>query len=76
MLVKETIQKWYEIIIESYSSRLDHIDGLLEQVSKMQLGNDSDISEQLSKSRMQISDIYFELIEIQQEEIQVVDQNA
>ena len=76
MLVKETIQKWFEIIIESYSSRLDHIDGLLEQVSKMQLGNDSDISVQLSESRMQISDIYFELIEIQQEEIQVVDQNA
>ena len=76
MLVKETIQKWFEIIIESYSSRLDHIDGLLEQVSKMQLGNDSDISVQLSKFRMQISDIYFELIEIQQEEIQVVDQNA
>ena len=76
MLVKETIQKWFEIIIESYSSRLDHIDGLLEQVSKMQLGNDSDISVQLSESRKQISDIYFELIEIQQEEIQVVDQNA
>ena len=73
MLVNETIQTWFEIIIESFSSRLDHIDGLLEQVSKMQLGKDSDISEQLSKSRMQISDIYFEIIEIQQEEIQVAD---